>query len=136
MALGREILIISTYLLAVARITRLINADTILDPLRIIPANKSHIARNTANDAKRSGQHSTAALYAVQARRWSTLLYFIECPWCVSIWVAFGTVWLPMFFADNRVVQYVGFALAASHLVGVFAFAADTEEMDVVEGDD
>jgi hypothetical protein len=49
------------------------------------------------------------------------------------MWLCFGTAWLPLYFADNRFVQYIGVALAASHLIGVFAFAADTEEVEVEE---
>lgn len=52
------------------------------------------------------------------------------------MWVAFGTVWLPLYFNDNPVVQYLGIALAISHLVGIFAWAADTEEIDVEESKD
>jgi len=135
MAFGHLLLIVFAYLLSVARITRLINADTIIDQLRLIPANKAHVARNTANEARRGGQRTTAAAYDARARKWSTVLYFIECPWCVSMWVALSTAWLPLYFSDNPVVQYVGAALAASHLVGMFAFAADTEEIEVEETD-
>lgn len=136
MSLGAGILTVFTYVLAVMRLTRLINGDTILDWLRAIPMNKAHAARNAMNQARRSGQLTTAAMLEKQSRRWSMVLYYLECPWCVGMWIVFATVWLPMFFAHVVVVQYIGFALAASHLIGVFAFAADTEEVEVEEDTD
>lgn len=133
MDLGHMTLTIFLYVLAVMRVTRLINGDTILDRIRIIPAQRAHTAREKSLRARHRGDTDTEKLFGARARRWSTLLYFIECPWCVSMWLAFGTAWLPLFHADNHAVQYIGIALAASHLVGVFAFAADTEEVEVEE---
>lgn len=129
-------LIAPIYVLAVMRVTRLINSDTVLDSLRLIPASKAHRARALAVKSRASGQSDTADIHERRASRWSTVLYFIECPWCVGMWVCFATAWLPLYFADNRVVQYIGVALAASHLIGVFAFAADTEEVEVEETPD
>lgn len=136
MSLGQGILIILTYLLAVMRITRLINADVILDRIRDVPMNKAHRARVDMNAARRSGQNETADRLEKQSRRWSTTLYFLECPWCVGMWVCLATAWVPMYYWQNPLVQYIGVALAASHLIGVFAFAADTEETDVEESGD
>lgn len=133
MELSSHLLIAPIYVLAVMRLTRLINADTILDRFRLIPASRAHSARIVARDARATGQHETAALHDKKAARWAMVLYFLECPWCVGMWLCLGTAWLPLFFADNRLVQYIGVALAASHLIGVFAFAADTEEVEVEE---
>lgn len=133
MSLGQGILVVVVYTLAVMRITRLINGDTILDRFRLIPARKAHTARNAMNAARRSGQHETAKHFDDVQRRWSTVLYFIECPWCVGMWVCLLTAWVPMAYWHLPLVQYIGFALAASHLIGVFAFAADTEEIEVEE---
>lgn len=93
------------YVLAVMRVTRLINSDTILDPLRL---------------------------------RWAknaTLDYFFSCPWCVGFWLCLGTVWAPMYFADNVGLRYLGFALATSQLVGMAAPLYNDEDIDVVEVD-
>lgn len=136
MSPGTHFLIVSLiYVLAVMRLVRLINGDTIFDRFRAIPMNKAHAAREAANAARRRGAPELVPGLEAQAHRWSTILYFIECPWCVGMWAAFGTAWLAIYFNDNPVVQYVGIALATSHLVGVFAFAADTEEVDVEEQD-
>lgn len=104
-SLGHVVLVLVVYTLAIARLTRLINFDTILDPTRIA------IARIF-------GPNSTA-------------VYFAACPWCVSVWVSAATAWVPLFFADNRVVQYFGIVLAASHLVGVGARWSSDEELDI-----
>lgn len=133
MELLLPILIAPVYVLAVMRLTRLINSDTILDRIRLIPASRSHAARTLANDARRSGQGATAEVLEKTSRRWATGLYFMECPWCVGMWICLATAWIPMYYYDNRFVQYIGVALAASHLIGVFAFAADTEEVEVEE---
>lgn len=93
------------YVLAVMRLTRLINSDTILDPLRI------RVARN------------------------ATLSYFFSCPWCVGFWLCLGTVWAPMFFADNVGLRYAGFALAASQVVGMMSPLFNDEDIEVVEAD-
>lgn len=111
-SVGATVLVLVIYVLAVARIVRFINYDTLLDPLRITAA------RIFGPDSK--------------------VEYFIGCPWCVSIWVAAPTAWLPLFFADNRAVQYVAIVLAASHLVGLFAPLSSDEDLHIesVDADD
>lgn len=104
------------YALSIARITRLINADTILDRPRLVIAGAARAAKLAGDDTGH--------------QRWSTLMYFVQCPWCVGMWLAIGTAWIPLWFNTNVVARYLGIALAISHLVGVFAFAADTEEVD------
>lgn len=104
------------YVLAVARLTRLINADTILDRPRLAIASAAKASHVAGDDAGES--------------RWSTALYFVQCPWCVGMWLCLLTAWVPIWYSDNVVARYLGVALAASHLIGVFAFAADTEDID------
>lgn len=116
MSLGYTVLVLVVYALAVMRVVRLINADTILDPVRIA------IARRARDDARSETERG----------RWSTLEYFTGCPWCVSMWVAAATVWVPMWHADNRVAQYVALVLAVSHLVGVLARFTDADDIAIV----
>lgn len=118
MSLGFVILVLVVYVLALMRLTRLVNADTITDPIRIAVARR-------ARDEDRS---------QTERARWSTAEYFLACPWCVSMWLAFGTVWLPLFFSANPVVRYVAVALAVSHLVGLFARFASDEDIQFTEG--
>lgn len=101
------IIILVTYVLATARLTRLVNADVLTDSLRIAVARKY-------------GADSTAS-------------YFLSCPWCVSVWVALilglgilgctdaSWLWLPLIVP------------AASHLTGLLS-ALDTDEVEIVDG--
>ena len=135
MSLGVFVLVLVVYALAIMRLTRLINADTILDRPRLAIAGKAREAMLAANEARAHGQLTRAELYQRRQVRWNTLMYFVQCPWCVGMWLAFGSAWVPLYFHTNPVAQYVGVALAVSHLIGVFARFADTEEIDVVDDD-
>jgi hypothetical protein len=130
------VIIAVVYVLALMRLTRLINADTILDRPRLAIITRARASRLDANEARALGQDVRAKLLERRAQRWATFNYFVQCPWCVGMWLALGTAWLPLWFADNHVVQFFGVALATSHLIGVCARFADTEEIDVVEDED
>jgi len=129
-------LVLIVWTLAVMRLTRLINGDKITDRLRLYPAGKLRAAQLVRQEALGHGQVQRAADAEAQIQRWDKVLYFIECPWCVSMWIAFGTAWVPLFFHHNVVARYIAIALAASHLVGVMARFADTEEIDIEDDDD
>jgi hypothetical protein len=135
-SLGYAILVLAVYVLALARLTRLINADKITDRLRTYPASKLREATLVHTEAVAHGQTARAAMFRDRMARWDKVLYFVQCPWCVGMWLAFGTVWAPMYFHENPVVRYVAVALAASHLIGVCARFADTEEIDIEDDDD
>lgn len=135
MALGHQILVLVVYALAVARLTRLINADTVLDSLRLIPVRRHHAALDAAKEATLHGQHARAVLFSRSARRWGTVMYFLACPWCVGWWLALATAVIPVRLIGWPWWTAIPVALAVSHLVGVFSFAADTEETEVVEDD-
>jgi hypothetical protein len=115
------------------RVTRIINADMIIDRLRLWPVHKMRAAQDTVAEAHMHGQTARAEIFAVQVRRWSTVNYFLACPWCVSIWVAWGVGFVPVHLLGWPLWTVLPLGLAASHLVGVFAFAADTEDTEVVE---
>ncbi|MFA5711486.1 DUF1360 domain-containing protein [Mycolicibacterium sp.] len=119
MNLGFLILVLIVYVLAVARVVRFINADTLSDPLRVA-------VERRARDDSRS---------ATERARWSTFGYFLTCPWCVSIWVCAATAWVPLWHAENRVAWYVGVVLAASMLIGVAAPLSADEEIEIVDAD-
>lgn len=126
-----SILVGVVYALAIARLTRLINADTILDrPRGWIAGQRRHHQTIATELQPHFDKVETYDHHRVLMRRWETLVYFIECPWCVGLWLTFGTAWIPLWFNTNVVARYVGIALAISHLVGIFAFAADTEDID------
>jgi hypothetical protein len=133
--LGHQIFIMLLYLLVVARLTRLINADMVIDRLRLIPVHRMRAAQDAATEARMHGQTARAEILSASVRRWSTTVYFLQCPWCVSIWVALAGAFAPVRLIGWPWWSVVPVALAASHLVGVFAFAADTEDTEVVEDD-
>lgn len=101
---GLTLLVLVLYVLAVMRVTRLINADTILDTPRI------YLLRKFGPE--------------------STLAYFISCPWCVSIWIAgittpfiLNALTLPMWW-------WPLLGLAASHLTGLAA-QLDGDDLEI-----
>lgn len=67
--MGSILLILGIYVLALARVTRIVTRDTILDGARLTlirllgPGNP--------------------------------LVYFLSCPWCAGLWLALGTAWIP-----------------------------------------
>jgi hypothetical protein len=86
------------YALAVYRLTRLLIADQVLEPLR------------------------TGILVWAQpeqGRQRPMLAYFVTCPWCVSMWVAAG--WLLLASLAGPVAWYLGAALAFSAITGLLA---------------
>ena len=100
------------YTLAVARIVRFINFDVLFDRPRLA------IVRAFNNS--------------------QTAVYFLTCPWCVSIWVAAATFWVPLFFSDNKLALYMMSFLAASHVVGMLAplSSGDVVKVEYVDEDD
>lgn len=134
MSLGEQILTLVIYALAVARLVRLINADTILDRPRLWLAGRARHHQLVATELQAHlSQESAYEHHRTLMRRWQTAVYFAQCPWCVGMWLAIATAWLPLYQANNPVGRYLAVALAVSHLVGVCARFADTEEMDITD---
>ena len=86
-------------MLAVWRVARLVTADLIFDPVR-------RWAGRT-DDEGHSGRPSLA--------------YFVECPWCVSIWVGLPMMTVAVLWPDNRAVLAVLAGLASSGVAGLMA---------------
>lgn len=131
MSLGYQILVLAVYALAVARLTRLINMDTVADPLRVALTRRFNDARALAVESEAAGRAHAQSRHRRAQARWGKALYFIGCPWCVGMWVALGTAWAPLYAHDHPVVRYLGVVLAVSHLVGVGARLANTEELEI-----
>lgn len=117
MSLGYTVLVLAIYLLAVMRLVRLINADTILDGMRIV------IGRR-ARDEDRS---------KAERERWSTLEYFTGCPWCVGMWLSMATAILPVLIIGWPWWALFPVALAVSHLVGVCARFSVDDDIEIAE---
>lgn len=99
------VVVLMVWVLALARLTRLINADEITDPIRIWIMHKT------------GGPESTAS-------------YFVKCPWCVSIWLGAATAWLPLVLTDAPLWLWPFLALAGSQVTGVLA-GLDHEEITI-----
>lgn len=95
------------YVLAVMRVTRLVNRDTITEPLRI---------------------------YAL--KRKPGVAYFLTCPWCVSVWVAAALGWWVWDTTRLPWELIVLIGAGASYLTGMVA-QLDGEDIEIsVEQDE
>lgn len=71
----------------------------------------------------------TADELSQPAREWlvsrhgpdSRLTYFIECPWCVSVWLAVPIAWLGLVHRAQTWAQVLGLALSASAVTGLIS---------------
>lgn len=98
------VVVLVAWVLALARVTRLINADEITDPLRIWVMHKTGVE--------------------------STWTYFVQCPWCVSMWIGLATAWLPLVLTDAPLWLWPFIALGGSHVTGVLA-GLDRENIEI-----
>lgn len=112
MSLGYVVLVLIVYTLAAARVTRFINHDTLLDPIRLAILNR-------ARDEKRS---------MTERERWATLHQFAGCPWCISIWVGIATAWIPVVIVGWPLWWWPLILLAVSHVVSVAAQLAGEDD--------
>lgn len=100
-------LILGIYVLAVARLTRLVNFDAILDRPRMY--------------------------YAKKVRHRRTWVYFITCPWCVGLWLALAAAVLPVWLLRWPWWAVAPLGLACSHVIGLAAPLASDPEVVVEE---
>lgn len=130
--LGLALTILAVYVLALARLTRLVNADTILDRPRLaIEARRREYETITDQEISLGKQPDIVSHWQRREHRWATAFYFVQCPWCVGMWLALFTAWLPVRLLNWPWLASLPIALAASHLVGVCARFADTEEITI-----
>ena len=135
MSLAYQLLAFGLVALLVARITRLINADTILDGFRVWLSEKERLARLHEYQEKSAGREALAKKAARSARRWHAVNYLVYCPWCVSIWLAVPTAPLVAWWVGLPIGFGVMYGFGVSHLVGVFSRYTITEAISI-EGDD
>lgn len=97
--------VLALFVLTTARLTRLINADVILDPLRIA------VARRRGPD--------------------STLSYFLSCPWCVGLWLSLLLAIPTVAVLGWPWWSLIPLGLSGSHVVGLLAPLASDEDIDI-----
>jgi len=107
----------------------------VFDPVRLWVARRLSSAAGAADECELLGRDGLAARLRGVQSRWGAVSYFLGCPWCVGLWVAAFTAWIPLWHAGNVVAVYVGVVLAVSHVVGLGArLADDGEDIEIVEG--
>lgn len=118
--------IVAVYALAVARITRLIVADKVLErPRRAVILSAWLRAypwvRAEEPDDPTQQRKNLAMVMANHADNPPMLAYLVVCPWCVSIWV--GAVMAPLALAwgTRWWMLAPALALAFSHITGFLA---------------
>jgi len=131
-SLGHTILILALYVLAAARVTRLINFDTVLDPLRLWIARRAQTAKRAQDEASVAGQRVAAASAGRRMGRWNTLASFLGCPWCVGFWISVGGAFVAVWLVQWQWWCVAPVALACSHLVGVMAPLSSDEDIEIV----
>lgn len=99
------VLVLVVYLLAVMRLTRLANADTVLDPVRI-------------KLARRYGAESA-------------IITFLGCPWCIGLWLSVAGAPLAVLALGWSWWWTLPLALSCSQLVGMAAPLYSDEELAI-----
>ncbi|OHU29032.1 DUF1360 domain-containing protein [Mycobacteroides chelonae] len=135
LGLGHAILILVIYVLAVMRLVRLINYDTVLDPLRLWIARRASTAQTASKEAFLAEQPVIAQAHARRMGRWNVLAYFLGCPWCVGFWLSLATGVLPVRIIGWPWWAFAPVALACSYLVGLVA-PVSADEMEIVSDED
>lgn len=105
-----DLFIGALWVLALARVTRLLTTDEITDFLRIW-------------------------VYRVFGHQ-SKMGYFATCPWCVSLWLSFLSLWTVFLITDTDWRLYPFAAFAGSYLVGLLAsnFEGDDDaDVEILE---
>lgn len=118
---------------AAARLTRLITADTITQPLRTLFARRADQAHLDALEAKRTKNNPQAERVKRLEKRTDRrriAVEFINCDWCVGFWIcvlAFAALFAylvgawPWDYTAREWFLYAASALTGSWLVGTLA---------------
>ncbi len=129
---------------ATTRLTRLINGDTLTEPIRTWLLVKAvH-----AEDRTAAGRNADPGLNELPARRrtlpeffkakwggfWPWLDDLVNCPWCVSCWIGIIVGYVAVYFHDNRFILGGLVACTASYVAGYTIGSEPSHDDD--EGDD
>lgn len=109
------------YVLAIARVTRLVTTDKLSERLRTAVIRWAYVRKYPACRIGTRGMRAEALRLMVNTGEQPMLAYLITCRWCMSIWVAAAATPLIVWYGTSRPLFWVAFALAASHLTGLLA---------------
>lgn len=129
MDLGHTLLVLALYVLVAARVTRLINYDTVLDPVRVWIARRMSAAATAAASRELPDEKRP---FLVRQRRWTGVADFLACPWCVGMWVSVALAPAPIAVLGWPSWTWTVLPLAASHLIGI-ADRWVSEDMEIVD---
>lgn len=116
MTLGSILLVLALYVLVAARVTRLVNYDTVLDPIRLWIATRASSAKDQADAATTVEEQTTAFRRYL---RWTAVADFQACPWCIGFWVCVALAPVPILIIGWPLWAWAILPWAASHLVGI-----------------
>jgi hypothetical protein len=103
---GENLLILAAWYLAVASVTHVVTSDRISEASRIWFMHKVGV--------------------------YSLLAFMVNCPWCISMWVAMFSTPVAVFMADRTWPQAVLLALGARYFTGILSgLSADDQEFEV-----
>lgn len=117
--------------LACYRLTLLVCADTITEPLRsrlIGWAYRRAHASAPERPSHTSGRLATWDEFARRDPEAPTLVAGLLCPWCASVWLAGPVAWSAWCFAERAWWMVPALALAASGAAGFLAEHASPGE--------
>lgn len=100
------LLILTLYVLVAARLTRLVNYDSVLDWLRLRIARRISMGQTTLPPPR------TLPLWL----KWQE---FLSCPWCVGFWISVALAPLAIWQLGWEWWTWAVLPWAASHLVGI-----------------
>jgi hypothetical protein len=130
---GHAVVVLIIFVLAIMRLTRLVNADQVSDFFRLWIAGKVRQATLEVEEAAAHTQGARAVRAMDRRDRWSTAFEFVQCPWCIGWWFALAGAYVPVWYIGWPWWSLFPVALATSHLVGLLARFSDTEEIEVEE---
>lgn len=115
--------IVAVYALAVARITRLIVADRVLErPRRAVILSAWRRAHPwVLKEPENQQARHLAGVMSTYADNPPMLAYLVVCPWCVSIWVGGAVAPLALAWGTRTWMLAPALALAFSHVTGFLA---------------
>lgn len=113
-----SVITILVFALAVARVTRFIAADKLSETVRSRVVLKLWLRRA-------HGDRELVGLQRGNRAEPPMLAYLVECPWCVSIYVAAVAAPLCWWFGDNPWLFIPALACAFSQATGMLAQIGD-----------
>lgn len=114
--------LIAVYALATARLTRLIVADKLTEPVRGALIRQAYRwAEPWTTKGKTPADRNKDLRLAMSSAPMPMLAYLVTCPWCVSIYVAAGVAPLAWLWGTRPWLAIPALVLAFSHITGLLA---------------